>query len=462
MRETPRVRLKLNELPRTKSNAYALRVEGKESYAEIFSPALMVQLQEPRTIEATGIPQEFLTNLVLKILYFQGTSKGWQVAQILRLNFSGVVEPLLQQLRLQHHVQVIGGNNLNRASYRYSITDKGAQRARELLERNRYVGPCPVTLRHYIDVVKLQAKNRSLVKESDVQLALQNLVLSDDILDRIGPAVNSFRSLFLYGPPGNGKTSMARGIATRLLMSGIMIPHALYEGGQIIKLFDAEVHPVMGSEEEQLAEANGLDKRWVRCHAPVVITGGELTLKELDLAWSDTNRYYEAPFQLKANGGLLLVDDFGRQQISPKDLLNRWIVPLEERVDFLTFHTGKKFAVPFETFIIFSTNIDPESLVDEAFLRRIRHKLNIGNPTEKQFYRIFVNACQERGIAFDTSTFIHLIRNYYLDAGRSLKACHPRDLLDQVIDFATYRGVTPTMSVELMDVAARSYFTDIY
>lgn len=429
---------------------------------EGFSDGLLKVLEEPRTLEATGIPQEFVAGLALKILYFNGSIKGWQVAQEMRLHFSGVVEPILQTLKRHHLVQVTGGSNLNRASYQYAITDKGSQRARELLERSRYAGPCPVNLRHYIQVVKLQAQSRPLVNEDDVKQALRGLVLSQNIIEQIGPAVNSFKSLFVYGPPGNGKTSVAKAIAKRLLPGNIMIPHAIYESGQVIKVFDAEVHPPLESEEAQLAEANGLDKRWVCCKPPAVITGGELTLQDLDLQWSDTNRYYEAPFQLKANGGMLLIDDFGRQQMEPKDLLNRWIVPLEERLDFLTFHTGKKFAVPFETLIVFSTNLDPESLVDEAFLRRIRHKMGIDNPTEEQYYQIFRTACEERQIKFDKNAFVHLLREYYLRAGRPLKACHPRDLLDQLADFATFRGEPQEMSIDLVDRAARSYFAELF
>lgn len=425
---------------------------------ESFTEDFWATFFQPRTVEDTDIPQPFLADLTLKTLYFGGAMPGGTVAQSLHLHFVGVVEPILRLLKSQHLVEVTGGSSLNSASYIYTITNKGGERARELLARNRYVGACPVSLQHYIEAIELQAQRHVSVVDADVRAAMQALILAEEVIERIGPAVNSRESIFIYGPPGNGKTSIAKFIGQYLLPDTVMVPYAIYDDGQIIKIFDPETHHPVENSEEQPAEFGQLDQRWVRCTPPVVITGGELTLTDLDLIWSDTNRYYEAPLQLKANGGILVIDDFGRQKMKPSDLLNRWIVPLEEHIDYLTFHTGKKFPVPFENLLVFSTNLEPKSLVDEAFLRRISHKLRVDDPTEEQYREIFLDVCQTQHVEFDEEVFNYVLKKYYKDVNRPLRACHPRDLVKQLVSFATYRGEPLVMTHKLMDLATSSYF----
>jgi hypothetical protein len=407
-------------------------------------------LAEPRSIEGTGMNRGFLGDLALKTIYSAGELSGRDIAERLCLPFSGVVEDVLTFLKREQLVSITGSKGFDERAFRYSIAAAGIERVREALARSQYVGPAPVTLAAYQNVARSQTISTVVVNPDEVERALSHLVISSPMLMKIGPAVNSGWSVF---------KAMAS-----MLGGDIFIPYAVEVDGHIIKVFDDLSHQVAQTDEvaaATLAERGRLDKRWVLIERPIVIVGGELTLESLDLVYDDTSKYYEAPFQMKANGGMFLIDDFGRQQVRPRDLLNRWIVPLETRVDYLTLHTGKKIEMPFDQLIVFSTNIDPKALVDEAFLRRIRHKIEVANPSEREFYEIFGRVAKERGVSFDQDAFMHLMREYYLNQKRELRAVHPRDIVDQVIDIARYQGVRPDLSKELIDQACSAYFVEI-
>jgi predicted ATPase with chaperone activity len=418
-------------------------------------------LLEPRSIEETGMSRGFLSDLALKTIYSVGELSGQDIAEQLRLPFSGVVEEALTFLKREQLVSITGSKGFDERAFRYSIASAGIERVREALNRSQYVGPAPVTLEAYQRVMRSQTIGDVVVSREQVQNALSHLVVNSKMLMKIGPAVNSGRSIFLFGPPGNGKTVIAKAMAS-MLGGEIVIPYAVEVDGHIIKVFDELNHQAVEDlEASSRSEGGRRDRRWIPIRRPVVVTGGELTLESLDLVYDDTSKFYEAPFQMKANGGMFLIDDFGRQQVRPRDLLNRWIVPLETRVDFLTLHTGKKVEIPFDQLIVFSTNIDPKALVDEAFLRRIRHKIEVGNPSEREFYDIFKRVAAERNVPFDQDGFMYLMREYYLKLKRELRAVHPRDIVDQIIDIAHYGGVEPALTEELIDQACSSYFVEI-
>jgi predicted ATPase with chaperone activity len=418
-------------------------------------------LLEPRSIEETGMSRGFLSDLALKTIYSVGELSGQDIAEQLRLPFSGVVEEALTFLKREQLVSITGSKGFDERAFRYSIASAGIERVREALNRSQYVGPAPVTLEAYQRAMRSQTIGNVVVSQEQVQNALSHLVVNSKMLMKIGPAVNSGRSIFLFGPPGNGKTVIAKAMAS-MLGGEIVIPYAVEVDGHIIKVFDELNHqPVEDLEASSRSEGGRRDRRWIRIQRPIVVTGGELTLESLDLVYDDTSKFYEAPFQMKANGGMFLIDDFGRQQVRPRDLLNRWIVPLETRVDFLTLHTGKKVEIPFDQLIVFSTNIDPKALVDEAFLRRIRHKIEVANPSEREFYDIFKRVAAERNVPFDQDGFMYLMREYYLKLKRELRAVHPRDIVDQIIDIAHYRGLEPALTEELIDQACSSYFVEI-
>jgi len=358
---------------------------------------------------------------------------------------------------------VFQGGVSGEGSYQFAITDAGIQRAREAIERSQYAGPAPVPIQSYYEACLKQTRGGLRVTQQSLQKVLANLVLPAKTMNKLGPAINSGTSIFIYGPPGNGKTSIARALGDLYGTQSIYVPFALYVDGQIIKFFDSVNHRL--AEGESLIDRNPsslpYDPRWVRIRRPFIMVGGELNLAGLDLVFDSTLKYYEAPFQLKANGGVFLVDDFGRQHIHPRDLLNRWIVPLENRIDFLTLHTGRKIELPFDVLVIFSTNLPPIDLVDEAFLRRLRHKIEIGDPSFEEYREIFKRLAAAKGIPYDDQSLAYLLQEWYIRKNRNLRSNQPRDLLDQVIDICNYLGIEPRLTPEVLDRAAEAYFVDL-
>jgi predicted ATPase with chaperone activity len=436
-----------------------VKTEQPRERAASYAPATPVSLKE------VGLNRDMLIHLIVKILYYAGEVTGSYLAQRLRLPYT-IVDELIEFVKGERLAEVKGMAGIGKPAYRYSITSLGRDRAREFLEINQYTGPAPVPLPQYSEIVLKQASARSYITQENIAKAFSHLVLSKQMLDMLGPAINSGKSMFVYGGPGNGKSVVSETIG-HMLGGEIYIPYAIDVDGVVITVFDPINHkPVEGVRIPDadgyrspiMSEDDDFDHRWVRCHRPFVFTGGELTLEMLDLSFNEISKFYEAPFQVKANGGVFLIDDFGRQLVRPKDLLNRWIVPLEKRVDYLTLHTGKKFELPFDALIIFSTNLRPQELVDEAFFRRIRYKIHFNNPTMEEYKEIFKNYCRGKDIAYNPIIVDYVQSEYYRKYNIEVRCCHPRDIIEQVIDIARYLNVAPALTKELIDSACNSYF----
>ena len=431
------------------------------SAVSAFAP---VQVQDsapppmPATLEATGLTPDRVEQLLLKTLYL-GEVTGLALADRVRLPYAAI-EQLVERVRAERLVEVRGATGIGSASYRYLLTDLGRDRARQYLDANGYIGPAPVPIESYVDYMHSLRSVRGYIDKERLHHGFSHLVISERILDQLGPAVNANKAVFLYGPPGNGKTVIAEGMG-RAAGGDIYVPYALDIDGSIITVYDPANHESLEADDPDplsVIAAEPRDRRWIRIRRPVVMVGGELTLEMLDLTFNPITKFYEAPLQLKANGGVFLVDDFGRQRMRPQELLNRWIVPLESRIDFLTLHTGKKFQLPFDVLVVFATNLNPNDLADEAFLRRIPYKIPIEDPTVDEFTRIFELNCRRRQLKFHQVMVAYLQRRHYMPMNRPLRSCHPRDLLDQVTALCRYRGIQPVITRELLDDACAAYF----
>jgi hypothetical protein len=413
----------------------------------------------PVTIDDTGLSYEQLKQLIVKALY-AGELSGLALADKLCLPYM-LLESLVEHLRGEKLIEVRGAHGSGTAGYRYALTDLGRERGGVYFDSNGYVGPAPVPLKQYAAAMHEVKAQRGFLDRGRIAHGFTHLIVSSETLDQLGPAVNSGKSVFLYGPPGNGKTVVAEGIG-KALGGDLYVPWALDIDGQIITIYDPVNHEALEDEQGagSIIKPVERDRRWVRIRRPVVTVGGELTLEMLDLSFNPIAKFYEAPLQMKANGGVFVVDDFGRQRIRPRDLLNRWIVPLESRIDFLTLHTGKKFEMPFDVLIVFATNLNPESLADEAFLRRIPYKIYAKNPTIEEFGKIFALNCKRKGIAYDPVIIEYLVRRYYEPRGLEMRGCHPRDIVEQVVDICRYQNKPLVITRELLDQACRSYFLE--
>lgn len=415
----------------------------------------------PKSVAETGLNQQFLINSVLKMIYLTNAETVTEISEHLKL-YPSVVEMLLQTAKKENLVEVRGAIHASLNILRYSLTTLGRQWAADALRHSQYNGPVPVSLSDFINQVQKQSIVNERIDAAMLRRSFAHLVLPPEIPRRLGPAINSGKAILIYGPSGNGKTCISEALGASF-QQAIYIPHCIELDGQIIRVFDEAVHQEVPPERNGQQHSNlpllrgeGFDPRWVRCRRPLVMTGGELTLEMLDLDFDPISKYYEAPLQVKAAGGVFVVDDFGRQLVRPHDLLNRWIIPLEKKVDFLTLHTGKKFEVPFDELVIFSTNIDPEELSDPAFLRRIQYKIRVDPPTIQDYTTIFQRMCDSYKLPLGEEILRYLFEVFYPETGTPIAAFHPRFIIEHAIAACSFEGVPPRLTLDLVKDAVEN------
>lgn len=411
----------------------------------------------PATLREAGVSPAIMERIIMRFLLQAGSLAGRRIGTQLKLPFR-LVEPVLRQLRGDKHIDLAGTTAAGDCEY--LLTPTGRERALQYVEECSYFGAAPVPLSDYTASVAAQSPSLANVESEDLRRVFRGLIVSEEFLQRLGPAVNAGRGLFLYGRPGNGKTTLAERM-TDVFGSTIWIPRAVAVDTAVIRIFDPSVHVEVDEHEAGSGPHDNLevDRRWVLIRRPTVIAGGELTMNELEIQINPASRICEAPLQVKSNCGTLVIDDFGRQQMPVDQLLNRWIIPLEKRYDFLNLPTGRKVKFPFDQMIIFSTNCEPRDLVDEAFLRRIPYKIEVPDPTLREFRQLFELMCEQLRIPFDVQGFDYLVQQHYKPTGRPFRACQARDLLLQIRSYCNYFRRNPSMSPEAIDSAAVSYFS---
>jgi hypothetical protein len=416
--------------------------------------------KEPASLEETGLPESAIEQLILKILYYRGDLYGHHLSIAIGLRFS-VIEDMVETLKLKHHLEVKRSLGMGRVGAVLALTESGRALTREILESSQYAGAAPVPLDQYIEQVRCQRPPTGWLTKDALMKALSGMVITEHVLSQVGPAISSGNSMLVYGKPGDGKTYLIESL-NNLDAAPVFVPQAIDCQGNIVRVFDPVYHERIDEDGEAGITAVGqeapYDRRWVKCKRPFIVSGGELTLDMLDLRYNATSKVYEAPFQLKANNGIYLIDDFGRQLAAPAEVLNRWIVPMERRVDYLSFMTGGKMTVPFESFLVFSTNLSPADLGDEAFLRRIQYKMLLRGPALNEFVRIFENICTAKSLPFQRHLLDAFIEKRYRQAVKVFRRCHPRDLLSHAINLMHFEKLPYQLTAQVLDRAFESCF----